>query len=75
MAARPVQIAPRFVERVWGSHDLSPLFPRQEKKVGEVWFNEPDNSPLLIKFIFDPHYTLYTRVDRSAANQPAPSTS
>jgi mannose-6-phosphate isomerase len=52
MAARPVQIAPVFVERVWGSHDLSPLFPRQEKKIGEVWFHGPDNSPLLIKFIF-----------------------
>ncbi len=29
---------------------------------------------LLIKFIFDPRYTLYTRVDRSAANQPAAAT-
>ncbi|PNG27096.1 fatty acid desaturase [Methylocella silvestris] len=26
---------------------------------------------LLVKFIFDPAYTLYTRVDRSAANKPA----
>jgi sphingolipid delta-4 desaturase len=28
-------------------------------------------SGLLVKFIFDPRYTLYTRVDRSAANTPA----
>jgi sphingolipid delta-4 desaturase len=38
-------------------------------KTHKSWFG------LLIKFIFDPHYTLYTRVDRSAANQPAPATS
>jgi sphingolipid delta-4 desaturase len=29
-------------------------------------------SDLLVKFIFDPRYTLYTRIDRSAANAPAP---
>ncbi|VTZ50358.1 Fatty acid desaturase [Methylocella tundrae] len=34
-------------------------------KTHKSWFG------LLIKFIFDPHYTLYTRVDRSAANTPA----
>ncbi|WP_395665374.1 fatty acid desaturase [Methylocella sp.] len=28
-------------------------------------------TALLLKFIFDPSYTLYTRVDRSAANRPA----
>jgi mannose-6-phosphate isomerase len=52
MAGGPVRIAPQFVERVWGSHDLSPLFPPQAKKIGEVWFNGPPGTPLLIKFIF-----------------------
>ena len=52
MGGGPVRIAPQFVERVWGSYDLAPLFPRQDKKIGEVWFNGPAGSPLLIKFIF-----------------------
>ncbi len=52
MNGGPVRIAPQFVERVWGSYDLAPLFPKQEKRIGEVWFNGPAGSPLLIKFIF-----------------------
>jgi mannose-6-phosphate isomerase len=39
------------VERVWGCTDLSPWFPAQQYKTGEVWF-QADFSPLLIKFIF-----------------------
>src|SRR5690242_12515404 len=45
------QIEPRFVERVWGSTDLSPWFPQQQAKTGEVWFTS-SSSPLLVKFIF-----------------------
>lgn len=52
MGEGAVSIHPRFVERVWGSHDLAPLFPRQDKKIGEVWFEGPAGSPLLVKFIF-----------------------
>ena len=26
-----------FVERIWGSTDLSPLYPAADKKIGEVW--------------------------------------
>lgn len=44
-----VVIAPKFVERVWGSHDLSPLFGPRETKIGEVWYPA---GPLLIKFLF-----------------------
>lgn len=44
-----VEIEPRFVERVWGSTDLSPWFQADGKKIGEVWF--PGNE-LLIKFLF-----------------------
>jgi mannose-6-phosphate isomerase len=39
------------VERVWGSTDLSPWFPPQDCKIGEVWFQAGD-CPLLVKFIF-----------------------
>lgn len=45
----PRIIAPRFVYRVWGSYDLSPLFGKQEQRIGEVWY---DAGPLLIKFLF-----------------------
>lgn len=46
------QIEPRFVERVWGRTDLAPLFGRQNKPIGEVWFPVGDDFPLLVKFIF-----------------------
>lgn len=45
----PRAIAPRFVERVWGAFDLSPLFGKQEQRIGEVWY---EAGPLLIKFLF-----------------------
>jgi len=49
MGGAPFQIAPRFVERVWGSTDLSPWFGHVEARTGEVWF---DAGPILIKFLF-----------------------
>lgn len=36
----PARLAPIFVPRIWGAHDLSPLFPEhfQEKEaIGEAW--------------------------------------
>ena len=36
----PARLAPNFLERIWGTHDLSPLFPergRETKPIGEVW--------------------------------------
>jgi mannose-6-phosphate isomerase len=45
-------IEPKFVERVWGTTRLSPLFPDQDRKIGEVWFDAGSSFPLLIKFIF-----------------------
>ena len=45
-------IEPRFVERVWGTTRLSPLFPDQDRKIGEVWFDAGSSFPLLVKFIF-----------------------
>jgi len=49
MGGTPVRIAPRFVERVWGSTDLSPWFGHVEARTGEVWF---EAGPILIKFLF-----------------------
>ena len=45
-------IEPRFVERVWGTTRLAPLFPDQDRKIGEVWFDAGASFPLLIKFLF-----------------------
>ena len=45
-------LEPRFVERIWGIKELSPLFPDQSKDTGEVWFDAGPAFPLLIKFIF-----------------------
>jgi mannose-6-phosphate isomerase len=45
------KLEPVFHERVWGSTKLEPWFPNASKKIGEVWFDEPD-SPVLIKFLF-----------------------
>ncbi len=36
----PARLAPAFFERIWGSHDLSPLFPERSHEpnpIGEVW--------------------------------------
>jgi mannose-6-phosphate isomerase len=46
------RIEPRFVERVWGTTDLTPHFPASAERIGEVWFQAPDGYPLLVKFIF-----------------------
>lgn len=35
----PIRLAPRFVERIWGTRDLSPIFgePPGTELIGEVW--------------------------------------
>lgn len=48
----PRRIEPRFVERVWGRTDLSPLYGPQDKRIGEVWFDVGPEFPLLVKFLF-----------------------
>jgi mannose-6-phosphate isomerase len=47
---RPVRLPTRFLEKVWGSTDLSPWYPSPGKKIGEVWFEA--DQPLLVKFVF-----------------------
>jgi mannose-6-phosphate isomerase len=40
------------LEKVWGSTELEPWFPRSQTKIGEVWFAEKDQLPVLMKFLF-----------------------
>jgi mannose-6-phosphate isomerase len=49
-ADRPVRLPTRFLEKVWGTTDLSPWYPSSAAKIGEVWFEA--DLPLLVKFIF-----------------------
>ena len=37
LAAGPVHLLPRFVERIWGTKKLDPYFPPSDKQIGEVW--------------------------------------
>lgn len=46
------RLKPRFVERIWGSKQLEPLFPNQSQEIGEVWLEANHPLPLLVKFIF-----------------------
>lgn len=39
-------------EKVWGSTVLSPWYPDSRNKIGEVWFDAPNDVPLLVKFLF-----------------------
>jgi len=46
------RLKPRFLEKIWGSEKLEPLFPNRGLKIGEAWFEANHPLPLLIKFIF-----------------------
>jgi mannose-6-phosphate isomerase len=46
----PLRLPTLYKEKVWGRHDLHPLFPDDERKIGEVWFEA--DLPLLAKFVF-----------------------
>ncbi|HEU0121178.1 MAG TPA: type I phosphomannose isomerase catalytic subunit [Bryobacteraceae bacterium] len=41
---KPVRLEPRFVERVWGTTDLSPWFPDRPENTGEVWLTSDENQ-------------------------------
>jgi len=51
-AKLPTRLEPSFHEKIWGTADLEPWFPRAEKKIGEVWFPPPPELPILVKFLF-----------------------
>lgn len=46
---KPIRLPTEFKEKVWGRHDLQPLFPDNARKIGEVWFKA--DLPLLVKFV------------------------
>lgn len=42
----PMRMEPRFVERVWGSENLAPLYaarPATQSRIGEVWLTGDEN--------------------------------
>ena len=49
---RPVRLKATFQEKIWGSTNLDPWFPRSDKKIGEVWFAAESAIPVLVKFLF-----------------------
>jgi mannose-6-phosphate isomerase len=50
---KPRLVGPFFREMPWGCFDLEPWFPRQEQRIGEVWFGgDEEPLPILVKFIF-----------------------
>lgn len=40
------------IEKVWGTPDTEPWYPRGAAKTGEVWFVAPEEPRLLVKFLF-----------------------
>jgi mannose-6-phosphate isomerase len=46
------RLTPRFLEKVWGSNHIEPLFLHHHGKIGEVWLEAEHPLPLLVKFIF-----------------------
>jgi mannose-6-phosphate isomerase len=52
MTAHNLRAVP--VERVWGRRELPPGFPRPpgDDPIGEIWFEAPDDAPLLVKYLF-----------------------
>lgn len=40
------------LEKVWGTPDTEPWYPRAGRKIGEVWFTAPEEPRLLLKFLF-----------------------
>jgi mannose-6-phosphate isomerase len=50
------RLARRHVERIWGRRDLvGPFAPPAElagRPIGEIWFEAPDETELLVKYLF-----------------------
>jgi mannose-6-phosphate isomerase len=48
-----VKLRPRYVAKPWGRTKLPPIFsPPAGERIGEVWFENGRNLPLLAKYIF-----------------------
>ncbi len=53
MKPRIIQLTPTVHEKVWGSPLTEPWLDNPErKKIGEIWFSEPAQLPVLVKFLF-----------------------
>jgi len=48
----PRQLSSTALEKIWGTPDTAPWYPRSARKIGEVWFTAPEEPRLLVKFIF-----------------------
>ena len=47
------KLEPRFVEKPWGRTNLPPPFANAAgKRIGEIWFGDDGNLPLLAKYLF-----------------------
>lgn len=42
----------KALEKVWGTPETEPWYPRSGRKTGEVWFSAPEEPRLLVKFLF-----------------------
>src|SRR6185295_10012326 len=42
----PTRLKATFHEKIWGSTELEPWFPRSQKKIGEVWFTGETRLPV-----------------------------
>lgn len=48
----PRRLDSTALEKVWGTPDTEPWYPRGTAKTGEVWFVAPEEPRLLVKFLF-----------------------
>ena len=49
----PRRLSSKKLAKVWGSTSLAPLFSNDSgEKIGEVWFEQVRDPPLLVKFLF-----------------------
>jgi mannose-6-phosphate isomerase len=73
----PLRILPEFHERVWGSHDLSPLYrhPGSAQPIGEVWLTGDNcrvaNGPLAGQTLRDITAQYARQLVGSAAAEPS----
>lgn len=51
--ARLVRLSPQLVAKPWGRTDLPACFKGGADRIGEVWFDDPDQAlPILVKWLF-----------------------
>lgn len=49
---KPRRVKGEPLEKVWGTADTEPWYPRAATKTGEVWFTDDAEPRLLLKFLF-----------------------